>query len=611
MSDSKKSTAKKPAFDPSLPTTGVNMKKETLTLSPSQKDQEIAHEIERKNAEEEKKRAMLDKLGKSHKPKLGSVFTSKNQKIVFVVVILIILIVPTIFLVQKTIRSNERQLLGYAEDNLFVWSENAATRIDSKYKPIANYDQINNTIQINAVRNEYEATQLVVRPLSDKLGEISIDSTGFYNPDNQEIITPANISIQQINLSRLYYFDRLISTSNPFSMEEDRNYPFLFTVFVPADVPAGDYKAEVLIHYQQTETISIIIKLHVYNVLLPVQRSYQTMIKPHTTNTQLMNMYISHRLDFAGIPMTYRYNSTTQKVEFNWTEFDILTQYAVDLGQSSFEISSPNAALKGMTKFSAEYNNTIIDFYSQVATHLGQKGWLNKAYIYELDEPNLEQCVAYEPFCQLVHQANSSLRVLLTTAPREEIVFLYDDIDIWAPIEHDVPKYFDELKRLQALGAEIVYYPCLFPKSPYANLQMYNPLIDTKVLGWQVFRYGLDGFLYWQTIAYYYNQRGYGYNGWYDGWLFYPVNATAGIYDSSLRWDILRDGFEDIEIFFQLKTIYNTINQTDSTDVRLASIQAVFAEIENLLPDFRTFSQDPQQYLAVKHNAASLLESLS
>ncbi len=216
----------------------------------------------------------------------------------------------------------------------------------------------------------------------------------------------------------------------------------------------------------------------------------------------------------------------------------------------------------------------------------------------------MEECREFEPFCELVHGVDPELRILLTTAPRNEISFLYNDIDIWAPIEHDLDRYYDNLMELKARGKEVVYYPCLFPKTPYANIQIYNQLIDTKVLAWQVYHYDLDGFLYWHVSAYYHNMHGYGYNSWLDGWLIYPRNITDGIYDSSMRWDALRDGFEDIEYFYILESLKT------AQPLYVEEIEEVLGKIEGVMNDFRTFSDDPDDYLQLRHEAAALIEEI-
>jgi hypothetical protein len=478
------------------------------------------------------------------------------------------------------------------------------------YMPISNFGMVNNSVSFSASRNEYESIQLVLRERNTlENPSISFSISGFMDSNRIEVIPVSNITLQQIEIIRDTYFDRLVGLDNLITIKDSKNVPILITTYVPENTPAGIYTSILTLTPKTGISITVNISLRVYNVTIPVQREYETMIKPTTSKIPLMEDFITHRMDFAGVPMNFTRNSTTHAIEFNWTEWDELTTFALNNGQQCFQISDPWRLHSMYTRYSIEYNQTMQEYYTKVAQHLIDKGWLDLAYIYDLDEPNYQACVDFEPLCQLIHGVNPNLRILLTTAPDEKIKFLFDDIDIWAPIEHDVPKYYAKLQELQDSGAEVVYYPCLFPKSPYANLQIYNPLLDTRVLAWQVFRWELDGFLYWHTMSYYMNIRGYGYNGWLDGWLLYEVDAEIGSYDSSQRWETLRDGFEDISLFYQLKAKVQQLNITDPTDARVKAGSQILVSINNVLPDFRAFSRNPVEYNSIRNSAAELLES--
>jgi hypothetical protein len=93
------------------------------------------------------------------------IFNSYKQTIVFVLIILTILIVPTIFIVKQYQSTNTRQLLGSSPDHYFIWSENSAVRVESSYNPIMNLENVNQTIDLACACNEYEATQLIIRPV--------------------------------------------------------------------------------------------------------------------------------------------------------------------------------------------------------------------------------------------------------------------------------------------------------------------------------------------------------------------------------------------------------------------------------------------------------------
>ncbi len=527
---------------------------------------------------------------------------------VLLLFIIAVSIIPTYFIATKHADAHTRQVLAYSEDNFFVWNEDSATRVDPHFKPGASADLVNNSITIKAAKNEFESTQFILWNLNqDNIQNIEIELSPFVNRNGQTVVGTQNQSVGLVDLIRGEFFDRILPLSEmeyQFSLNESRNFPLWYTVYVPKDVSSGIYHANFTITLDQEETHTIRLSLEVYNFALPTTHSYQTMVNPMTSNTNLMQNFFNHKIDFGGVPFNVSFNASTMLWDFEWERWDELTEYAFSQGQNQIKLGSPKGFLKQFEKFSYDYNFSLITFYAKVASHLESKGWLDRAYVYYIDEPSVEECVEFERICELIHSVDQDLRILLTTAPRDEISFLYDDINIWAPIEHHLDRYYENLKYLQSKGADIVYYPCLFPKTPYANIMVYNQLIDTKVLGWQVFYYDIDGFLYWHTAAYYHNMHGYGYNSWLDGWLIYPRNVSAGVYDSSIRWEALRDGFEDIEYFYILKEL----NQT--RPLYSEEISAVLNDMKGIMKDFRTFSQDPHDYLQYRERVANLIDQI-
>jgi hypothetical protein len=85
------------------------------------------------------------------------------------------------------------------------------------------------------------------------------------------------------------------------------------------------------------------------------------------------------------------------------------------------------------------------------------------------------------------------------------------------------------------------------------------PLIESRVMHWLNYRYGLKGYLHW------------GYNAWTDdpvndpgehrgdGWHVYPTKG--GLLDS-LRWEQMRNGIQDYECLWLLEDRLSQIRQT-------------------------------------------------
>ena len=446
-----------------LPNTQGN----SLEFSPSQKDPAMKPTVDGLKSNYNK---FISKKKSNTNPKsspkrssdfdfdFGNVLTSRRQKGLFLLTLILVMSIPTYFLVQNHTAAQTQPILGYSSGNYYIWQADAATRVDPNYSPIVDPTLIENSISLSAAKREYSSTQLVVRKIgTHSIEDLSVKLSPFVDSNGNEIIGTEHLSIAEAKLTRDEFFDRLTEITSNLTLQQERNYPLLFSVYVPEDITAGQYLSTLTIGSTLASPIEIQIELTVYNFELPVKHSYQSMVNPTTDKIPYMETFFTHRVDSSGIPMNATFNATSMEWSFNWTIWDALTQYSIDRGQTSFSMGSPRGAADAFDLYSEKYNATVTSYCEVLSSHLRIKGWLGYGYFYVIDEPNVEECIEFEPFCELVHEVDEDLRILLTTAPRDEISFLYDDINIWAPIEHDVPTNFDTIKMLQDKGAEVVY----------------------------------------------------------------------------------------------------------------------------------------------------------
>jgi hypothetical protein len=121
----------------------------------------------------------------------------------------------------------------------------------------------------------------------------------------------------------------------------------------------------------------------------------------------------------------------------------------------------------------------------------------------------------------------------------------------------------DAIRAGQKAGEECWWYVCCSPTKPFANVFIDYPGIDQRLLGWMTYRYGIQGFLYWgvdwwmwnspplsQYVRDDYARWGTTYPGG-DGSLLYPA-GEGELPLPSLRLALLRDGFEDYDLFTEV-----------------------------------------------------------
>jgi hypothetical protein len=226
---------------------------------------------------------------------------------------------------------------------------------------------------------------------------------------------------------------------------------------------------------------------------------------------------------------------------------------------------------------------TLLRYLTDICRFYKAQGWQDKAYAFMVDEPNgTGEERAAERYARIVHKASAKagfrIRFLLTDDPRPSAVtshpanqFLFDDVDIWCT------RYFYFFGRVPALrqrqkeGREVWWYPYANRNvRSMPNFVLEKPLADSRVWGWQMHQWDVDGLLYWGINRWGDPQTGKGLRDPYryplsyrkrdgrvangEAMLVYPgYYPRYGLRDgyaapvSSLRLEALRDGFEDRE----------------------------------------------------------------
>jgi hypothetical protein len=144
-------------------------------------------------------------------------------------------------------------------------------------------------------------------------------------------------------------------------------------------------------------------------------------------------------------------------------------------------------------------------------------------------------------------------------------------VNIWVPQLNFLSDSIDFYKKRQAKGDEVWFYTCIYPQGKYPNRFIDQQLIQTRLLHWINFKYGITGYLHW------------GYNHWSNGGTDTPdwkspygetsvVNGDAGqilpggdswiVYPGekmlypSMRLEAMRDGIVDYELLKMFKGRY-------------------------------------------------------
>jgi hypothetical protein len=227
----------------------------------------------------------------------------------------------------------------------------------------------------------------------------------------------------------------------------------------------------------------------------------------------------------------------------------------------------------------------LLNYLTNVCRLYKENGWQDKLVSYPVDEPtSVAQERLADRLARTLHKASAKVgfraKFLLTDDPRPTNLgpmlaankYLWSDVDIWALRYYYFFGRVPVVRKLQAKGSQIWWYPyCNRNVAHMPNFVIDKSLADERVWGWLMQQWHVDGLLYWGV-----NRWGNARTGvvgsrdpykdpisfiWSDGRVcngeasliypgYYPrygLKNRNAVPVSSLRLEALRDGLADKE----------------------------------------------------------------
>ena len=304
-------------------------------------------------------------------------------------------------------------------------------------------------------------------------------------------------------------------------------------------------------------------------------------------------------------------------VTIDWTEFDREIEFYIDHGLNAFNVHW--ARVPGgwgkVTGADPEQLRVSAEILRQTEEHLGDRGWLDMAYLYTIDEPGKDAFPDVKAAFDHVRRAAPGIKRLLTfgygaSRPVREGNPVYRRlegfVDIWVPHSDCYePEYLENRRRA---GDEIWEYVCISAQKPYANMWGIDfPGTDPRVVFWQCYAEEITGFLYW-AVNYWTGDPWQdpltypGGNG--DGSLVYPGEDGPV---NSLRWETVRDGIEDYDTLALLEAL---VRRAEGEGGRrdLCKRAAEALDVGPVTESFTEYTESPETILARRAQVAELIE---
>ena len=197
--------------------------------------------------------------------------------------------------------------------------------------------------------------------------------------------------------------------------------------------------------------------------------------------------------------------------------------------------------------------NYLDQYLPALKAHLEEKGWYGRYMQHIADEPTARNAPSYGAISEYVKKHLPGVPVFDAVLTSRELA---GTIDVWVPVLdviHRDWKFYQDLKKQ---GKEIWFYTCVGPRGNYANRFLEQPLVQTRILHWINYKYGLVGYLHW------------GLNFWGSDPLTSDASRDRGklpagdanitypgyrkLY-SSIRLEAMRDGIYDYELLKMLE----------------------------------------------------------
>lgn len=490
-------------------------------------------------------------------------------------------------------------------------------------------------VEISLAGNETEAAQLVVRPAKTLAGFRA--TAGPLTGRNGAVLAPENVEILRVRYLKVQqrtdhwgapgmWPDPLPPFEAPISLAANKNQPLWIRVHAPKGTPPGDYQGSLSLRAEGYQA-ELPLLVHVYGFELPDKMScttafgfsvgnvyrYQKIEDPEqkqaVLNKYWADMGAHHISPYHPTPdidpkVTWVKLSAGEAAHapeadrallqehaltpvFDWTAWDAEMQRVIDAYHfDSFRLGLPGmggGSVQGFEKGTRERNLAYAAYCRAWQEHLKEKGWLDMAYVYWIDEPIRKDYPFVMAGFEELKQAAPGIRRMLTEQPEPE---LQGGPNLWCPLisNYRPEKAVDFRKQ----GDRFWWYVCTVPKIPYCGLFIDHAATDLRVWLWQTWQYGMEGILIWQSNLWttgtaYPDQpqnpyedpmswmEGYGTkagqkrpwgNG--DGRFMYPPEAAADanpvkpVLDGpvdSIRWEMLRDGIEDYEYLSMLQRL--------------------------------------------------------
>lgn len=522
--------------------------------------------------------------------------------------------------------------------------------------------------RIEACRNEWEAFQIALVPLTEEPVSLTTQAGDLTGPSTA--IPAEHVQVRLVGnvpaadhltpgAEKRLWPDILtpgLTGAEPLELHPGETRVLWVSVAVPADAVPGEYTGAIRLADEAGFGAEVPVRLFVHHPVLPSPGEYHVSVGFWQAPQRIAQQYglelwstahweklrgyltdlalhgqklatvtrgmVEWRMDENGQPLFLytvldRYIELCREVGIDeGIEYysmyngagDTTLSWADAAGDAHSETANP-----GDERFDALWAAFLADF----AQHLEAKGWLENAFICPTDEPrdgpSLPTLQRFARCAELVHAAHPGLKTTVAIDSLDSAQTLAPHIDRMVfKLRDDV--YSRELAAAKrAEGGRVEAYICCHPDRP--NTFITSPNLDSRVIGWLLFREELSGLLRWSYERWPPDPIGQpeGDGRYAAGDLFIVYPGSEGPFVSP-RWEILRDGMEDYELLTQLRAAIETARAAERTaeaDQAQAALDEALTRVVGPGPALAEFAQDPHELELARIKVLTTLDWLA